>query len=280
MRTWQPSGEANRITLSALGQEVRTAATAQPERFSAAADQFAGLRPIYVRRLLEGLQQAAASQRPINWQSVLVLIAFTYSKASEVIDEGARGDGDDPSWEWTCKAASELLMTGLRLGAMGIGVEHRSAVRSLVRGTLALVPVTIELEGYDEKFEQHPYFTAQQTFRGIATELCVLLVRWQNLNAAPDDRGSRTAIYDDPEIARMLEKQLADRSPKGRIPRAVIGRCLGLLHFNDPEWIRSHVPVLLPVNDSALRQAAWWPHLMNDRGPIATLMSELGPVLC
>lgn len=277
LRTWQPSREASRITLSALGQEVRAAATAQPETFSAVADRFAGLRPIYIRRLLEGLQQAAASRKPINWQSVLALIALTYSKASEVIDENARVDGEDPSWEWTCKAASELLMTGLRLGVPGIGVEHRSSVRSLIRDTLALVPVAVELEDFEVKFERHPYFTAQQTFRGIATELYVLLVRWQNLNAAPGDRRSRTAIRDDPEIARILEKQLTDRSPEGRIPRAIMGRYLRLLHYNDSEWIRSHVPVLLPANDSALREAAWCAHLMNDGGPVTDLMPELGP---
>jgi len=240
LRAWQPSHKASHITLSALGQEVRAAVTARPETFSAAADQFAGLRPIYIRRLLEGLQQAAANQKPINWQSVLALIAFTYSKASEVIDESAPAD-DDSSWEWTCKAASELLMTGLRLGASAIGVEHRSAVRSLVKDTLALVPVAVELENFEEKFEQHPYFAAQQTFRGIATELCVLLVHWQNLNATPGDRGSQTAIGDDPEIARVFENQLADRSPEARIPRAIMGRYLGIMHYNDREWIRSHV---------------------------------------
>ena len=215
LRTWQPSGEPAHITLSALGQKVRAAATAQPETFSAEAGQFSDLRPIYIRRLLEGLQQAAASQKPINWQSVLALIALTYSRASEVIQESARADGDDPSWEWTCKAASELLMTGLRLGASGIGVEHRSAVRSLVRDTGALVPVTIELENFEEEFEQHPYITARQTFRGIATELYILLVRWQNMNVTQDERGARTAIRDDPAIARVLEEQLADRSPGG-----------------------------------------------------------------
>jgi hypothetical protein len=35
--------------------------------------------------------------------------------------------------------------------------------------------------------------------------------------------------------------------------------------------------VLLPANDSALRQVAWRAHLENDGGPVKTLMPELGP---
>src|SRR5208283_2779641 len=122
-------------------------------------------------------------------------------------------------------------MTGLRLGASGIAAEHRATVRSLVKGTLVLVPATVEVEGFENKFEQHPYFTAQQTFRGIATELCVLLVRWQNMNTVQGDQGPRTAIRDDPEIACVLEEQLAARTPEGRIPRAIIGRYLQLLDY-------------------------------------------------
>ncbi len=277
LREWQPSGGPARVTLGSLGQEVRAAATAQPEKFSAAADQFAGLRPIYIRRLLEGLQQAAAHQKPVDWQNVLALIAFIYSKALATIEQSARAVDDDATWAWACKAASEMLMTGLRLAAPGIGLEHRATVRSLVIGTMALVPAAVEIESFEGAFKQHPYFTAQETFRGIATELCVLLVRWENLNSTPDNASPRTAIRNDSEVARILDEQLADRSLDGRIPRAIIGRYLQLMHGYDREWVRSRVPALLPADDSTLRQAAWHSHLMSDGGPVSALMPELGP---
>lgn len=275
LKEWQPPGEPSRLTISALAQEIRAAATSQPDAYSAAADQFAVLRPIYIRRLLEGLQQTASNQKQVDWKSIFKLIEFTYSKASDAIDPSTISDGDDARWEWACKAASELLMTGLRLGASGIGIEHRETVRSLVMATWALVPPAVELDDFEEKYERYPYFTAQQTFRGIATELCVLLVRWLNFEPGLTDRNSLAAISDDPEIARAFKDQLSDHSAAGRIPRAIMGRYLRILHYNDAEWTKSHITALLPVDDSDLRQAAWRSHLMNDAGPVGALMSEL-----
>ena len=131
------------------------------------------------------------------------------------------------------------------------------------------------LNDFEEKFERYPYFTAQETFRGIATELCVLLIRWLNACFGHMDRRSSTAISDDPEIARVLEGQLSDHSRAGRIPRAIMGRYLRILHHNDEEWIRAHISELLPTNDRELSQAAWRSHLMNDAGPIGALVPEL-----
>ena len=275
LKSWQPSGQPARITINALGQAVRAAAMAQPETFSTAADQFSGLRPIYIRRLLEGLQQAAGSRKKINWQNVLALIAFTYTKASSITGGAPLAEGDDATFAWACKAAAELLMAGLRLGTSAIGVEHRAAIRSLVKGTLELVPATVEVENFADKFEEYPYFTAQQTFCGVATELCVLLIRWEQLNAASVSGSTKAAIREDPEIRKALEALLADRSSDGCIPRAIIGRYLQLLHWSDQEWVRSHVPILFPKDNSALRQATWYSHLMNDGGPISALMREL-----
>jgi len=275
LKKWQPTKEPSRHTISALAQEIRAAATSQPDAYSAAADQFAVLRPVYIRRLLEGLQQAASNQKRVDWESILKLIEFTYGKAADAIDPAAISDGDDPKWEWACKAASELLMTGLRLGAAGIGIENRETVRSLVTATWALVPPAVELDDFEEKYERYPYFTAQQTFRGIATELCVLLIRWANAKSGHTDRGSLTAISDDPEIARALKDQLSDRSAAGRIPRSIMGRYLRILHYNDAAWTRSHITALLPIDDRELRQAAWRSHLMNDGGPISAISPEL-----
>jgi hypothetical protein len=210
LKEWHPTGELSRLTISALGQEIRAATTSQPETYSSAAEQFAVLRPIYIRRLLEGLQQAAVNKVRVHWESVLKLIRLVYHRASDAIDPTTMSNGDDPTWDWACKAASELLLTGLRLGATGISTEHREAVRSLVMASWALVPHDIELDNFEEKYERYPYFTAQQTFRGIATELCVLFIRWVNVKPGVTDRSSPTAISDDPEIARALEDQLSD----------------------------------------------------------------------
>lgn len=228
---WRPEPEVSHQTVTGLAQDLRTAVFANPKRYSDAADQFSAVKPIYVRRLLEGLQQAAANQNSIDWANVLRLISVIYSKGDEQIDPATLCDGDDQSWAWTRKAASQLLVTGLRLGASGIPIEHADAVRSLVATALALTPNSIDVDDFDEKFERQPYFTAQETSRGIAVELCILLVRWLNVDMDKDGSAFRAAFSANPEIARTLEAQLADHSPDGRVPRAIMGRYMKSLNI-------------------------------------------------
>ena len=275
LKDWQPEPEPSRQTVTALAQELRTAVVANPKEYSASADQFAGLKPIYVRRLVEGLQQAAANQNAVNWSAILKLIAFIYTTSHEQIDPATLSAGDDQSWSWARKAASELLLTGLRLGDGGIPPEHAESVRSLVATSLALTPSLIDVDDFDNKVESHPYFTAQQTSRGIAVELCILLVRWLNMKIEQDGSTPRAAFAAQPEIARTLEAQLADRSPGGRIPRAIMGRYLQILHYNDASWLRMQMPALFPADDHDLSDAAWHSHITNDGGPIPDLMPEL-----
>ena len=275
LRYWEPEPEPSRQTVTALAQELRSAVVANAPAYSEAADQFATLRPIYVRRLLEGLQQAAANQNPIEWGNVLQLIAFIYTKGDEELDAATLFAGDDQSWAWTRRAASQLLVTGLRLGISGIPIEHADTVRSLVDSALALTPSTIEVEDFENKFQRQPYFTAQDTSRGIAVELCILLVRWLNMDGDEDASAQRAAFAADPEIARTLEAQLNDRSSNGRISRAIIGRYLRVLEYNDAGWLRARMVALLPDDDHGLRHAAWDSHLTNDGGPISELTPEL-----
>ena len=202
---------------------LRTAVVANPKEYSDSADQFAGLKPIYVRRLVEGLQQAAANQNAMNWSAILKLIAFIYTTSHEQIDPATLSAGDDQSWSWARKAASELLLTGLRLGDGGIPPEHAESVRSLVATSLALTPSQIDVDDFDNKVESHPYFTAQQTSRGIAVELCILLVRWLNMKIEQDGSTPRAAFTAQPETARTLEAQ-----------RTVTGRLTAV--FLAPSW--------------------------------------------
>ena len=214
--------------MTALAQEVRTAAVENPRKYADAADQFVSLKPIYVRRLLEGFQQAASNQKNVNWESLLKLIGGVYEKVGEPIDPANLSPGDDESWEWTRKAASQLLAVGLRLGRRGIPLEHAEVVRELVLATFAIIPAVIDTHDFDTKFEKQPFSTALETSRGIATEVGVLLVRWLNMDLKVTDGPRPAAIAALPVIARVLEFQLADRTAAGRVPRAVMGRYLGI----------------------------------------------------
>jgi hypothetical protein len=275
LKEWRPGPEPSRQTVTALAQEVRTAAVENPRKYADAADQFVSLKPIYVRRLLEGFQQAASNQKNVNWESLLKLIGGVYEKVGEPIDPANLSPGDDESWEWTRKAASQLLAVGLRLGRRGIPLEHAEVVRELVLATFAIIPAVIDTHDFDTKFEKQPFSTALETSRGIATEVGVLLVRWLNMDLKVTDGPRPAAIAALPVIARALEFQLADRTAAGRVPRAVMGRYLGILYYYDSGWVKSQMTALFPVDDTSLRDATWHSHLLNGFGPINQLMPDL-----
>jgi hypothetical protein len=140
------------------------------------------------------------------------------------------------------------------------------------------VPRQPEIADFEERFNREPFFAAQGTLRGLAVELCILLVFWLSkdptnaIGASP-----REALTNVPEMTRLLEAELADRSPSGRIPRAIMGRYLNYLFYFGENWLRSQMPSLFPANDNELRQAAWLSHLGFGQGPNMYLISDLSP---
>ena len=276
LRSWQPQGDKQLQTITALAQELRTAVGNDPKTFASSADQFVGLRPIYVRRVLEGLQSVANNERDFDWGKVLKLIEFTYSQLGQVIDLATLAEGDDKDWIWACHAAGELLVAGLRRGAKGIGFEHTAHVWTLVRTALATAPSHPEIEDFEDRFRREPFFGAQATLRGTAIELTVLLIFWQSKNASNAiGVAPRDALQNLPEIRQALESQLADRSADGRVPRAILGRFLSLLFYFGESWLKAQMQALIPNDNDSLRRAAWRAHLGHDGGPLRDLVAEL-----
>ena len=274
LQDWKPGPEPHRQTVTALAQGLQTAAFADPKRYSADAHQFVCLKPVYIRQLLDGLQYGASNRNEVNWDNILRLITYVFTKEGEAIEPRTLYDGDDQSWDWAIKAASKMLVVGLRLGSEGIPRAHIDKVRSLILTALAFPPKAIEIEGFENRFEGQPFFTAQDTSRGTATELCILFPWWMHLDVEAASR-PRDPITAEPAIAQALANHLADRTTTGRIPRAIIARYLQLTHYTDRNWLTSQMAALFPGDDAALRDSAWRSHLMNDNGPVRGLMSDL-----
>jgi hypothetical protein len=276
LKAWRPGEESQRQTVTALAQELRTAVGNEPKIYAAKAEQFAGLKPIYVRRILEGLQNAASNQRDFEWGNVLKLVEFTYDQYDRVIDPATLSEGDDKNWGWACMTASEFLAAGLRRGAEGIGFEHAALVHSLVFRVISLAPRQPGLQDFEERFRRESFFAAQATMRGIAVELSILLMFWLSKDpSTPVGAEPREALRNLPDIRHALEAELTDRSANGRIPRAVIGRYLRFLIYFGEDWLRAQMAALFPVDDDTLRRATWHSHIGHDQGPIQDLVPEL-----
>lgn len=276
LKSWHPEEGPQRQTVTALAQELRAAVGNNPKEYAINADQFIGLKPIYIRRVLEGFQNTTSNGHSFEWGSVLKLIENAVGQLHQTIDPSTVLEGDDHDWTWACKTAAETLAAGLRRGAGGIGFEHAAMLRSLVLSFMTIVPKQPGLEDFEDRFKREPFFAAQATLRGLAVELCILLVFGLSKDTSNSIGASpREALTNFPEVPQLLEAELADRSPDGRVPRAIMGRYLNYLFYFGEDWLRSRMASLFPADDIALRQSAWLSHLGFGQGPNMYLISEL-----
>ena len=276
LRLWRPTDQLQTQTVTALAQELRTAVSNDPKTYAAMADQFAGLMAVYVRHLLDGLRSEATNVRPFEWGNVLKLVEFTYAQLQQTIDPSMIAEGDDRDWTWACMTASELLIAGLQRGSRGINFEHATHIRSLVSTLVNIAPRQPEPEDFEERYQRELYFGAQATLRGRAVELCALLMFWLSKDASTlIGSKPREALANLPDVRGVLEVELADQSPTGRIPRAILGRYLPYLFYFGQDWLKSHMCLLFPDTDESLRHATWLSYLWHGQGPVSELMPEL-----
>jgi hypothetical protein len=278
LASWQANPEAQGRTTPGLAFELRESVIASPQLFSAGAAKFAGLRPVFIRHLLDGLRQPTANGVKIEWAPCFELLEAILKRTELGQDTLSRVPGDDADWSWALQSGIELLAAALRRGADGIPFACAERVQALVLALyrrLKELPASQEGQRQDRK---RPYLDAIQKARGAAIDLCVLLVFWQSKN--PDTamgQAPREALARSPAIRSILEAELQDRTPSGWIPRAVLGRYLTWLFYFGEDWLRGQFAALFPINESDLAAAAWLGHLQDDRQPVAELMGPLRP---
>jgi len=110
----------------------------------------------------------------------------------------------------------------------------------------------------------------------MAVELVVLVLFWLSKDdCGPIGQARRAALENLPALRAILDAELADDTPTGRISRSVMGRYLNWLFFFGEAWVRGHIAELFPQSDLSLRDATWISHLANDSGPIKDLATDM-----
>jgi hypothetical protein len=276
LQTWQPQPGPKKQTVTALAQQLRQAVDQEPLRFAEHAERFASLRPVYVRRVLEGLESAVRNNREIPWGSLLALMETAIAHGKDGSTESKIVEGDDPDWLWSCTTAAGILRFTLGQGREGIAYEYAGRVLALIFALNRIAPASPETNDFESQFERHTYFTAEQTLRGRALELCIMYLFWESKQAGSAlIENPRAAMAIRHDIPAELDKQLDDRSPDGRIPRAIIGRWMQWLVFFGKDWLVERLNSIFPADDNGLRLAAWRAHLLSDGGPVRELLPSL-----
>jgi hypothetical protein len=275
LRAWSPNiGDENRSrTISALANELRTSVSNDPMGYSLKAEEFGELQPVFLRRFLEAMHQPAANGVPISWPNLLELMTALCRKRRATAAETGTSETD---WYWTLRAMIELLGPALRRETEGIEFAHAPVVRALVLEFHSLAQRVAEPEGSEDRSRSHPFHRAQQTARGAALELCILLLWWLSRDEQSEiGRAPRDALANAPDIRSVLDSEISDRSKAGLASRAIIGRYFQLISALGGEWLRAALPSLLPADDEQLRTATWLSHLESDGGPVVGLIGEM-----
>lgn len=269
---WRPSPQAQKVTVTALGQQLRQAAEQNAAAFSEEAAKFSSVPAIYIRRIIEGLTTVVRNKTAVDWKGIL---ALTGTLVSRVGPTGNEGEGHDADWSWAHKAAIELLSVGLQLGKEGIGVGLEAEVQAQVISFYESSSPA-DSESFEENYRRQVYFAATSTSRGAALELCIQLIFWLSKNpetAVGKDPGNALAAL--PKIKSILDAEIARSGADGRIPRAVIGRYLGWLSYFAADFLEANAPNLLETSDAQLRDALWLSHVQMGTGPLAWLATEM-----
>jgi hypothetical protein len=274
LASWVPDASQPNQTAGPLASELREAVAAKSGPFSAAAERFAPLRPVFIRHFLDGLRQATQHNAQIDWAACLALVRNVLRRS-----ENATADpipGDDPDWSWTLKAAVDWMASGLRRGAEGIAFEHHTIVRALVLSLAERIDRLPAPKEEELRSGPHPYFSAEQTPLGAVIQLAILFLYWASKNAdSAIGKAPREALAHDHEIRHVLERALARNGTAGRTGRAILGRYLAWLSHFGETWVRNNLPALFPREDEALRMAAWVAHIQSDQSPVPALASPL-----
>lgn len=274
LEMWRPSACGQRETITALAQDLRNAAIVRADSYSANAARFASLPPIYARAILEGLSNASNNNTDLNWTGALALIEAVVRPVSQYVPSGI--EGDDPDRSWSRKAAIGLLASGFRRGAHAIPFAQADLLQQLVLELYRSAPRHPDTENFEESYSSLPHFGAQATSRGASVELAILFIFWRTKDLDSElGKRPRQAIQELSDIRQLFEAELADRTPSGRIPRAIMGRYLSWLAFFGEAWLRQQMTALFPEDDEPLRDATWLAHLSADSGPMSGFASAM-----
>ncbi|MDQ3697042.1 MAG: hypothetical protein M3373_03315 [Gemmatimonadota bacterium] len=230
-----------------LARRISATVVHDPERYALDAERFMGIDPTYVRALLDGLREASKADRQFRWHGVLALGAWVVAQPtpeSDMVETPAMNR--DPDWRWARKALSDLLGHGLSADEAG---EIPFDARDRVWDLLSILANDVNPSpGYEARWRgsnMDPSTLALNTVRPEAVDAVIRYAFWVGRHLrgeAPLPRG-----FDDvPEAAALLAARLDPAQDTSLAVRAAIGKWLGGLTRFDPDWVRDHLPQLLP----------------------------------
>jgi hypothetical protein len=266
LRGWEPKPinfvEMIADSPSALAEDVRSIVAARPEDFAPAAPTFAGLRPVYIRGLLDGFADAAktAAAAKLDWKSILQFVRWVLVQPRSMNDHrSGNPEAVEGTWLFARRAIIDLISNAIRSDAM-----PRALIPDVL-GALAELgtdPDPSESEDSDSGGGAERWWAnSHGSVRPRAVRTLVLLGHRFGRDAANSDSVAiRRRVLD------LLERRLDTREEPSPSVRFAIGNSFLPLLGVDDRWTREHVAAIFTRDE--LREAAWAGYLDDGLSPV------------
>ncbi len=260
--TWRPSGEPMSPSPEGLGRVLAEVVASDPGRFVTEAGLFRELDPTYVRALLLGLRDAAKEKRVFPWPPILDLCCWVVEQPREIPGRQSEYHDLDPGWGWTRKTIADLLPTGFAEGPTEIPFDLRTSVWAALRPVTDDPDPTPEDEARYGGANMDPAHLSINTTRGEAMHAVMQYALWVRRHFAKQkdaDQQLARGFAEMSEVREVLDIHLDPAHDPSLAIRSVYGRWFPWLVLLDPEWARSSVPKIFPMEEHLqdLYGAAW-----------------------
>jgi hypothetical protein len=250
LRDWRPDPGPCLPSPEGLGRVLRAVIASKAEKYAAAADQFVGLQPTYVRALVSGLCDGLKGGRPFDWGPVVSLCEWAVRQPRDLVSDALNSEWADRDWRATRHEITHLLWQGLGGRKAGVPFHLRAPVWSVIEVLLEDPDPSPEAEAECKGTSICPVTLSFNAVRSEALRTaigyglwCMLSLKGADVNR-PEDSPGLGAM---PELGRALESHLDTDQERSLAVRSVYGEWFPQLVLLDYKWASEHVEAVFPT---------------------------------
>lgn len=254
LESWQPnerSYSGPEITRGGLAGVIRTAVRTQPQKWSPHATAFRRVSAVYIRAVIDGLQEAVKGKLEIDWPQVMELARFCIEQ-QDPTTVASDGWEDEARWRWVHRSVTSLLEAGVEAKAPAhVPDSLLDQARQLLEPLTRSTEPTPEYESQYGGSNMDPLTLSLNTLRPAATRTMLRLVA-RVLVPIRTDADARSEAYAGASESPLAAAALASidaRLGSARDPSlamaAVFGEALARLAWLDRQWLEHRLPQLM-----------------------------------
>ena len=264
LREFEPTDSPFFESFAGLRTEIEVLVFSDPGRYAAEAERLSGLRPTFVRAILEGIRRSVKEGQglqPDCWPSVLGLCAWVVRQAQDAPTGEEKYGLRGTAWRSLRRTITDLLGGAFDRQTNSIPWTLRESAWAV------LLPLTDDSDpSPDRELDRagfEPAMLAVNAVRSMAIRMVIQYALWVRRHTEKRNAGEETGApkgFDVmPEVREVLDRHLDPKQDASLAVRSVYGEYFPLLACLDEDWGREHLTFVFPREPEylALREVAW-----------------------